>query len=321
MGIVQIVSVGATVLFAFFIGSVVDSLICPVVNIFEQLAVDPLSIPIVNQVIIWASLGGLAVCLIIRIVRGVYELVINPSDKSPTFAEWCVKTVLSIGAVALMPLFCNLVIQVGSYMLGDVQSTIQGTGVVKIEPSPMANEFFDTLVDADIAELGGTIANCVMIVFVTCAIIMTVYQLLKRQIIIYYVTILSSWIAVKAAMDSFDDVVDLLVSLFGLVVTQWVQYLAMAIAIVQVNNLTGETSWVAIALDESSIRNYMLVLAYLGAALGIPAVLERYAFASGRSGAGNMIVGMAVRGGFGSFGKVGRAAGSIAGGIASKVAK
>lgn len=318
----QIIAGVTTVAWAFIVGSIAYFLVGKLSNIFLNLAVDPLAIPMVNQVILWASLGALAVCLIIRVARGVYELVLNPSDKSPTFAEWCTKTVLSVAAVVLMPLLCNVVIHVGTLMFNDVTGLVGSSGIVALNPGEITDDWLTGLYNEGFSVLGGTLVNCILVILISGATLIVIYQLLKRQIIIYYVTIISSWVAVKASMDSFDDVVDLIVNLFGMVVIQWVQYLTLAIAIIMLNNLMGEGAWVSVDIgSEEAIQSYIAVLAFVGAALGIPNVLERYAFSAGRTGAGAMIAGAAVRGGFSSFGKVGRAAGSLAGSIGKAIGK
>lgn len=312
------VTAAVTIAVVFLVGSLVDNLAAPIVNLFTQISVDPMSIPIVNQVILWSSICAAAACIVIRVFHGVHDVMLQQS-KPGDFGRWVVKTVLSIACIAFMPLFCNLIISVGTSMFTDVQSAVSATNAVQLADQPLSKEWLEGVADtsSSLDTAAGALANSVLVVMVLAAIVVVVYQLFKRQIMLLYVTAISSWVAVKASMDSFDDVVDLLCSLFGLVVTQWVQYLAMAIAISMVNSFMGDVSWVAVDITaDGAVQGYVLVLAFLGAALGVPQVIERYAFAAGRSGAGNMIVGMAVRGGFGSMGKVAHNAGQVARGIA-----
>ncbi len=316
--IVTVVTAAVSVFVAFLVGALVDSLALPVVELFANLAVDPLSIPIVNQVVLWSCVCAACLCTLIRVLRGMH-IYLEQDGRPGEFGRWMLKTVLSVGCVAFMPLFCNLITRLGSLMFKDVQDGVLATGAVTIQSAPMTNEFLEGLADmaqsGDIATIGGAIANCILVVLVLAAIIMVTYQLFKREVILMFVTVISCWVAVKASMDSFDDVVDLLVSMFGLVVTQWLQYMAMAIAIAMLNAFLGDVSWIAVDITaDGAIQSYLLVLAFLGAALAIPQVIERYAFSTGRGGAGNMVVGMMVRGGLGSIGKAGRAAGGIAGG-------
>lgn len=315
--IVAVVSAAVTVLVAFLVGALVDNLALPIVELFTNLAVDPLSVPIVNQVILWTSLCAATVCALVRVLRGM-RIYLEQDGRPGEFGRWAVKTVLSVACVAMMPLFCNIIVKLGSLMFKDVQEGVLATGAVTISSQPMSNEFLEGLADlastGDVASIGGTLANCVLVVLVLAAIVMVTYQLFKRQVILLFVTAISCWVAVKSSMDSSDDVVDMLVSMFGLVVTQWLQYMAMAIGIAMLNAFLGDVSWIAVDITaDGAIQSYILVLAFLGAALAIPQVVERYAFSAGRGGAGNMVVGMMVRGGIGSIGKAGRAAGGLAG--------
>lgn len=309
------VSAIGTIVIVYLVGALAGNLIGPICNMFINLSVNPLSIPFVNSAILWAELGALVVCIAIRVGRGVYELILNPSDKSQGFGEWVVKSVLSIACIVLMPLACTFIAYIGDLMLDAIQGSVSATGaVVQLNPGNLSEDFINGIADLSLEECAGTLANAVLIIFVIAAIIMVTFQLFKRQIIIYYVTIISTWVAVKSSMDSFDDCVDMLASLVGLVLTQWVQYLAMAVAITMVNSFVGDTAWIELDISVNNgeaITSYIMIFAFLGAALGIPQVMERYAFSAGRSGAGNMIVGAAVRGGIGGLGRIPRAAGGL----------
>lgn len=294
------------------VGACVDMICIPVINLFLNITLDPLTIPIVNQVILWSVLAALAIALIVRVVKGVNELIINPTNSSVTVGEWIYKSILTVILVAIMPLLCTMIINLGTMMFTDVQGAVTASGTVTIQAEAIDDEWMNGLAEADFGVVLGTIANSILVCLVVAAAIMVVYQLFKRQFIMLVVSIVATWVSAKAAADSFDDYADVLVSLLALCITQWIQYLFFAIAVVLVNNFIGGVSWLQVDLtSEGAIASYILVLAALGTALAIPAIMERYSFSSGRTGAGNLIVGMAVRGGFRSIGSVARGAGSL----------
>lgn len=306
------VSVVVAIVFVFAIGSIVDLVAVPVINLFINLSVEPLSIPLVNQAILWAQLGALAVAIAIRVGKGIYEIVLHPYGGQVSLAEWITKSILTIALVGIMPVFCSMIINVGTMMFTDIQGAVVSTGHVTIQSNPLVEEFINGLANGSFTQVMGAFANSFLVCLVVAAAIMVVYQMFKREVIMLVVSVAATWVSVKAASESYDDYVDVLVSLFALCLTQWIQYLFFAVAIVMVNNFIGGVSWMEVDIAaDGAIQSYILVLAFLGGAMAVPSILERYAFNSGRSGVGNLVVGMAVRGGISSVGNAARGVGNL----------
>ena len=69
---------------------------------------------------------------------------------------------------------------------------------------------------------------------------------------------------------------------------------------------------ISLAGNTDKFLTAFLMLACFGATLSAPSLLDRYTFIGG-GGAGNMVLGMAMRSGFGSFGRMGGSIGRVAG--------
>lgn len=316
------VSLVVVLVAVFAIGSLVDYLCVPIINMFVNLSVDPLTIPFVNQIILWAQAIALSVAVIILICRGIYQIVINPSGQQVSLAEYFAKCVITIMLIILMPLLCSMIISIGTTMFTEVQGAVASTGYVTINTTPISEEWINGLENASFQEIGAAFANSILVIFVVIGACMVVYQLVKRQILMLWISVAATFVSIKAAADNYGDLADVLVSLFALCVIQIVQYTAYAVAIVVLNNFIGDVSWMQVNITAGgAILNYIVVLAFLGVALGIPAVLERFAFNSGRSGVGNLLIGSAVRGGFGSIGRAARGLGGFVGSLGGAATK
>lgn len=302
MGILaQAVSAGLTIGLLFLIQSVASNLIGPISSFALQLSLTPLSIPIVNQVILWSQLCAVFLVVFISVGKGVIENVFQKAanEETGSVTRWIFKSVCAIACVAAMPLICNCIIYFGSLAFSDLTGIARdfvGADGFNLGLSFPENSWWESIASLQFQALGIKLASGLLLVFVILFIIMNVYQILKRQIICMVVSIAATWVSIKAATDNTDDVIDVLVSLLGLVLIQLVQWLFLMIALYNLQTLNGGGAFLDADLtDQTTLYTIFFILALMGGALAVPTVMERYAFSTGRSGAGNMIAGAAVR--------------------------
>ena len=310
----QLIAAGVVFAVAFVAWSVITVLLEPLLGFVINFSVQPLTIPFVSEAILYSQACALVVAVIVRIVKGVYEVGLGRGgERHESFGEWLFKSILAIAGVALMPVFCNMVVQVCSWMYADIQGGIELESITRS---------FATVTEADVegvfnlgtSVLASILVNVIITMIAAGACVKVSYELLKRQVVMLVVSVTATWVSVKAAMDSADDYLDLLVSLFGLGLTQWVQYLFLAVALSMFADMT-DSGWLFMSLHTSeAIRSALFSLAAFGGAMAVPAVIERYAFSTGRGGMGGMLVGMGLRGGL-------RGAGTLAKGVASAVTR
>lgn len=301
-----------TSVFMFLIGSAAQKFVTPMVNAAIGIATEPMSIPVVSQVILWGQLCALVIVACIRVGKGVYEFILaKGEERSESFGGWIARSLLAVAGVALMPVFCNMVIAVGHMALSEVQAV--GSGNVSLTCNGLSEDVMASLAEAPMDTLSTYVASSIFALLLCALCAMVAYQLLKREYVLLEVCVMATWVSIKAGMDRTDDYVDLLTSLFALCITQWTQYLFFLVAVATVGSVSGDANWVALSNWDEVLPSIVMVLASMGAALAVPSVLERYAFSSGRGGAGTLIVATALRGGFRGLGNVGRTIGGALG--------
>lgn len=318
----QVIAFAVTVVILFVVSAVANSLIVPLVNFALQLSLNPLSIPVVNQIILWSQVCALILVVFFRTGKGVYEGIFQQAatDYNARFnaTQWVIKTVLSIACVVIMPLLCNIIVAFGCKAFADisglVNSGISENGLT-LTFQFREDDWWETLGNLALSEIGAYLIGGLILGAVCLYIVKIVYQILKRQFTLLVVSIASIWVAVKTSSDSADDVIDLLVSMVGLVLITIVQFVFLAVAIGMISQVGGMSALIEVDLtDPQTLYAILMMVAAFGCAGNVPQILERYAFSSGRSGAGNMIVGTAVRSGFAAPSSIGRSVVSTFGG-------
>lgn len=291
----------------------------PVCNFALALSLSPLSIPIVNQLLLWSSICATILVVFFRAGKGIYEGVFQKAanEQQGSVGQWFVRSVLSVACVALMPLFCNLIIEFGCKAFGDISGLVNeglkaagntdiGTQIQFHWNENGSTSLIDTvLAGLDIDKQGAYLIGTLAVLAVGVIVLTVCYNIFKRQLIVLVVSIASSWVAIKTASDSADDVIDLLVSLFGLMLIQIVQYVFLAVALNFFASFGGASALISADFtDQETLTTCIFFFALFGCAKAVPSVLERYAFSVGRGGSGSMIVGAAVRSGIAMPGKI-----------------
>ena len=308
-----------SIAFLFIIYSICSSLVQPVCEIALELALTPLSVPIVNQLILWSQLCALILVVFIRVGKGIYENVFQKAanEETGSAVQWLFKSLIAVACVAVMPLLCNIIIEFGSKAFSDLtgaSNEIISNGAIHLQFDFPEDDFWNALSNSALNTLATSIGCGLLVVGELIFILMNVYQIVKRQIVLMVVSIAATWVSIKSATDNTDDVIDVLVSLLGLVLIQVVQWTFLVIAMKQLTNVDGGGMLFGADLsDKQTLYTIIFCLALMGAALGVPQVLERYAFSTGRSGAGNMVVGAAMRTGIAAPRSIGSSVCSVLG--------
>lgn len=304
------------------VGGFGTTVVSPVVSFMVTLSVEPLNIPIVNQVIVWGQLCAAVIVIVVCIVKGLYGgALARGGERHDSFGEWALRTALAIAGVAMMPVFCNMVIALGTYMMNDVQGA--GGSTQLLEMPGVSGEWLDALSGEPLEVLFQYLASGLLVAVVVGACVKGSYDMLKREAVLLVVCVVSPWVSVKGAMQDSDSYLDLLVSLLALCITQWVQYVFVLVGVSMFSDFVsrapdGASNWFAVSFfSAESIMGTMMVLAILGAALAVPSVIERYAFSSGRGGAGAMVIGMVMRGGLRGIGRAPQMIGNALAGAAA----
>lgn len=309
----QVISIG----FLFCIYSFCSTLVQPICELALELALTPLSVPIVNQIILWSQLCALILVVFIRVGKGIYENVFQKAanEETGSAVQWLFKSLIAVACVAVMPLLCNIIIEFGCKAFSDLTgatSSVISNGNIHLQFVFPEEGFWTTLENSIMATLAIYMGCGVIVIAEVIFICMNVYQIVKRQIVMLVVSIAATWVSIKSATDNTDDVIDVLVSLLGLVLIQVIQWVFLVIALAQISTLDGGgVLFGADLTDKQTLYSIIFSLALMGAALGVPQILERYAFSTGRSGAGNMIVGAAMRTGIAAPRSIGSTTSSV----------
>ena len=120
---------------------------------------------------------------------------------------------------------------------------------------------------------------------------------MKRQFQMLFVAVAAPWIGIKAATESDSSTYwEFLQSLFGMCVVQWLQYIGLIVGLNMMSATIGSSLDInSIDMGSASFTNLFLVLAEFGAALGIPALVDRWTFSAPGAQSGSVLMGMIIR--------------------------
>ncbi len=304
LGITDLLSKGPFIFFAIFVvelmSSFMNAFLIPLSSVLFEWSTDYLSIPYVNSVIVGLQAIAIVAVVAIRVANGINSgILLRGGNHESSLGEYIYRTIAALVVVALMPLFCNLVMKLGNAIFNDV---ITGAGTVSDCLSWM------TLGDNwDIDNIGasddGVIKACLWAVLgaLICCIL-TVgcgYQFVRRQVEMLVVSIVGPIVAVYyATEEDQSQVYDLLRKLFALCCIMWLQYLLVIVA------LKFGQAWLASATANSDVlnglytgdgaRRFMFCLAFFMSALTVPNIVEQFAFGNGGTRVGGVAVGAVV---------------------------
>ncbi len=306
------------------IQSVVDEVMIPLCGTMFSWSTDYLSIPYVNTVIIGLQAISVTAVIALRVAKGITSgILLNGGNREASIGEYVYTSILAVIIVAIMPLLCNLVIHFGNLIFNDV---VKG-GTVENSLSWMSLEDFNF--DEDVSAGGGDALVHTMLwlsigtILMLALIVAAGYQFVRRQVEMLVISLIGPLVAVYAATENDNNqVYELLRKLFGLCCLMWIQYLLIRIA------LEFGHSWVnyAATTSASSLDSQMLAtamfsgegaerllftLAFFGAALTMPNLLDQFTTASGGSRIGGVVVSAGVTRAIGGATK---APGKMAGG-------
>lgn len=317
----QLVAVCLGIGLIFVMGVVSCNLLVPFVNSCGDPLTNWVTIPVVNEVILWGQTASVAIAIVIRIVLGIKEGVFaDGGPRRVSLGEYVFKSLCSVVLVGLMPILCSVVMQFGASMFRDV---IAGTGGSQnlmdgIEINCTWSILFEFLSAENSIDLivNSLVVNIIVLVALGLTVA-CVYQLFKRQFQMLIVGVVGPWVGIKAATNSDSGQYwDYLVSLFGMCVVQWVQYLFLMISLSMLSEFLGaghELFQIGMRDDGARYLTAFVMLACFGATLSAQSLLERYTFVGGGGGAGNMMLGMVLRGGVGGASRMGNSLGRAAG--------
>lgn len=296
VAIATLIVVAAAMILGFFAGGIIEFALVPMISGFFEASVNFLSIPIVSTVILWGQGISIAAVIALRVGIGIKEMMLGSPDREFSLVEYVYKSVTAIILVALMPTLCAAVINLGSTMLADIKGGIGAEGVV----DNLTTNDYETLLAGTnpVAVIQMLISSILLLVaLIMCVIVM--YQFAKRQIEMGIVALIAPWVSILAGTtNDASQYWDLLKNLFGMCVTQWVQYLLCIIGMSWLSNLAASAGDVySLTLIPQTFVSMMFVLAIFGASIGVARLIDRYTFSSASSGTGAMLAGIAARGG------------------------
>lgn len=258
-----------------------------------------ISIPIVNQVILWGEAIAIVLVIAIRIGVGISQGILTDEVKAP---EYLFKSVGSVVLIGLMPVFCNLVIVAGQTMMQDVLG-VCGTSKRFVENLDLnclevfSKDVFNTLTDMS-GEVFTIVVNNIVGTIALVLMLIVFFELMKRQVEMLVISVAAPFVGIKVATEnSSGDYWGYLTNLFGMCIVQWVQTLFLSIGM-QVYTIwstmsagynllpadpaaSGATAWYTIAI----------MIAILLAAINVPSLLDRWTFSgSGTTSITNLFV-------------------------------
>lgn len=263
-----------------------------------------ITIPIVNQVIVWGQAIAIVLVIAIRVAVGISRGILSDEIKAP---EYLFKSVGAVALIGLMPVFCNLIILAGQTMMHDVLG-ICGNSRQFVESLDVdwLGIFADTTLNTMQNLTGMYLTTCINNLAGAVALILMVvvfFELLKRQVEMLIVAVVAPWVGIKVATeDSSGDYWSYLTGLFGMCVVQWVQTLflniGMQVYTVWVTHAQQNDLFTGVILPTGANGDvwYLLALmiAILLAAINVPSLLDRWTFSG--SG-GQMLTAMFMRSG------------------------
>lgn len=296
VAIATLVVIAAGIILGFFTGGIIEFALVPMVSSFFDASVNFLSIPIVSTIVLWGQGISIAAVVALRVGVGIKEMMLGSPDREFSLTEYIYKSVTAIILVALMPTLCAAVISLGDTMLADIKGGIGAQGVLD---NLTTNNYENLLgVTNPVAVIQMLISSILLLVaLIMCVIVM--YQFAKRQIEMGIVSLIAPWVSILAGTtNDSSQYWDLLKNLFGMCVTQWVQYVLCIIGLSWLSNLAASAGDVySLTLVLQTFVSVFFVIAIFGASIGVSRLIDRYTFSSASSGTGAMLAGIAARGG------------------------
>ena len=301
MTLLDAISAGPAGLFNFLfipmMVSLIQDILTPFLAVMLDWGSDWFDIPYVNTIILW--LQGLAViaAVIVRVYVGIRSGIFQDGgSREYTIEEYFGKSVLAIILVGVMPTLCRLIILFGESVFkyvvantGGVQQGMAWLDFSGVDANAMAE------VD-DFASLWLILLALIIVIFaIACG-----YQFIRRQVEMLTVCIIAPIVSVYAATEeSTNQVGDLLRSLLGLVLQQFLQYMLVLIAL-NFGNLWIQSSFGSIMgagsfdFAGTGVQQFMFCIATFMGALTIPRLVDRYTFGSGGSRLGGVAASQAI---------------------------
>lgn len=296
VAIATLIVIAAAMILGFFAGGIIEFALVPMISGFFDASVNFLSIPIVSTVVLWGQGISIAAVIALRVGIGIKEMMLGSPDREFSLVEYVYKSVTAIILVALMPTLCAAVINLGDTMLADIKG---GIGAEAVLDNLTTNDYESLLAGTNpVAVIQMLISSILLLVaLIMCVIVM--YQFAKRQIEMGIVALIAPWVSILAGTtNDSSQYWDLLKNLFGMCVTQWLQYLLCIIGMSWLANLAASAGDVySLTLVPQTFVSMFFILAIFGASIGVARLIDRYTFSSASSGTGAMLAGIAARGG------------------------
>lgn len=294
--IATLVVLAAGMILGFFVGGIIEFALVPMISGFFDASVNFLSIPIVSTIVLWGQGISIIAVIALRVGIGIKEMMLGSPDREFSLTEYIYKSVTAIILVALMPTLCAAVIDLGDTMLADIKGGIGAEGVLE----NMTANGYETLFAATdpVTVIEMVISSILLLVaLVMCMIVM--YQFAKRQIEMGIVSLVAPWVSILAGTtNDASQYWDLLKNLFGMCVTQWLQYVLCMIGLAWLANMAASAGDVfSLTLVPQTFVSMFFVIAIFGASIGVSRLIDRYTFSSASSGTGAMLAGIVARGG------------------------
>lgn len=283
------------------VNSALNDVLIPLCGQLFSWTTDYLSIPYVNTVIL--GLQGISIVAVIalRVAKGITSgILLNGGNREASLGEYLFTSLYAVVLVAIMPFLCNLVIHFGNLIFNDVVKggTIENT----LSWMSLGDDFDADAISGDEPLVHATLWTVVGLLVMMVLTVGCGYQFLRRQVEMVVVAMIGPLVAIYSATeDSNSQVYDLLRKLFGLCCLMWIQYLLVRIA------LEFGQSWVAYAtstntggdagkllealFQDDGARRFLFSLAFFGAALTLPNLLDQFTFGGGGSRIGGVVVG------------------------------
>lgn len=291
--------------------SAVQTVLVPLCQVMFNWGTDFLSIPMVNRVIIALQGFALVAAVAVRISVGVSEgIFLRGGNKERSNGEYIFKSIVALALVALMPMICRTIIQLGIAISNGLGFGDGGENsiAVMLEYFTLGDNFNWSEVVGDTSITAGVLWTIIGLLAMLILAIACGYQFIRRQVEMLVVSIIAPLVSIYAATENDSDQVwNMLRQLFGLVCMQWLQYLLVVIA------MNFGIAWIEqvfatsdlLPFTEVPATYFMFCLATFGAALTIPDLVNRYTFGNGGSRTGGLVTSFAVNRAMGGVAKLG----------------
>lgn len=295
----------------------------PFISQFGDMMASWITVPILGKVIFWGQAVSVAIAVAIRVYIGVKEgLLANGGPKPPSFGEYMFKSVFSVVMVGMMPVFCQLIMWFGQTMMSDIMGVMPWKTLNGLSSMQNAwgldkyNDTYGAMNSVDLPNVAAATVSNVVIMVALILVLLTLWALLKRQVEMLVVSVIAPWVGIKIATSNDDNQYsEFLTSLFGMCVTQWVQYLFLMIGVNALAQWIGPLSNMYKADITSSFGTAVIVLIMLSVAVGVPSLLDRWTYTGGSSGMRGFVLGSVMRSPGNIAGQAGRSAGFAARGL------